>query len=199
MLLKKPFSHLTQKYWAHLPHQRWERSDIFILNWFWFCPGTLSPDTSSDIPTVTDNLYTAGHVASHSVAVSFQPDTQAGGVQGELTWGMNLLVIIYRISSLNAFSAFQVIPIRVNLLEASHMCACHALAWYSVSWLFCSPLTTTSPASEYWGIDQSITYGSAETAILTATAGIVDTGILSRQVWFSNLTLFHPIQVQPFS
>jgi pepsin A len=36
------------------------------------------------------------------------------------------------------------------------------------------PLTTTSPSSYYWGIDQSITYGN--TSILSATAGIVDTG-----------------------
>ncbi|GJE89616.1 aspartic peptidase A1 [Phanerochaete sordida] len=35
-------------------------------------------------------------------------------------------------------------------------------------------LTKTSPASEYWGINQSITYGS--TSILSSTAGIVDTG-----------------------
>ncbi|KAG2155509.1 aspartic peptidase domain-containing protein [Suillus clintonianus] len=37
-----------------------------------------------------------------------------------------------------------------------------------------TPITTTSPASEYWGINESITYGS--TTILSATAGIVDTG-----------------------
>lgn len=37
-----------------------------------------------------------------------------------------------------------------------------------------SPLTNTEPASFYWGIDQSITYGN--TAILSNTAGIVDTG-----------------------
>ena len=36
-------------------------------------------------------------------------------------------------------------------------------------------LTSTSPASEYWGIDQSISYGS-DTTILDSTAGIVDTG-----------------------
>lgn len=40
------------------------------------------------------------------------------------------------------------------------------LTYYSV--------TGTSPASRYWGIDQSITYGS--TTILSVTAGIVDTG-----------------------
>ncbi|KAF8577516.1 aspartic proteinase [Ramaria rubella] len=40
------------------------------------------------------------------------------------------------------------------------------------------PITTTSPASYYWGIDQSITYGSSESAIpiLSSTAGFVDTG-----------------------
>ncbi|KAI6112379.1 aspartic peptidase domain-containing protein [Pisolithus thermaeus] len=36
------------------------------------------------------------------------------------------------------------------------------------------PVTGTSPASRYWGINQSITYGS--TVILSYTAGIVDTG-----------------------
>ncbi|KAG1854100.1 family A1 protease [Suillus tomentosus] len=37
-----------------------------------------------------------------------------------------------------------------------------------------TPRTTTSPASRYWGIDQSISYGS--TTILSSTAGIVDVG-----------------------
>lgn len=39
-----------------------------------------------------------------------------------------------------------------------------------------APLTTTSPSSYYWGIDQTITYGAMGTPILTSTAGIVDTG-----------------------
>jgi len=38
------------------------------------------------------------------------------------------------------------------------------------------PITTTSPSSDYVGIDQSITYGSSKTEILSTTAGIVDTG-----------------------
>lgn len=37
------------------------------------------------------------------------------------------------------------------------------------------PITSTSPANEYWGIDQSISYGNDST-ILDSTAGIVDTG-----------------------
>ncbi|KAG1820851.1 aspartic peptidase domain-containing protein [Suillus subaureus] len=36
------------------------------------------------------------------------------------------------------------------------------------------PITSTSPANTYWGIDQSISYG--DTVILDETAGIVDTG-----------------------
>ena len=39
---------------------------------------------------------------------------------------------------------------------------------------FCSPITTVSPSSEFWGINQSILYGT--TTILAETAGIVDTG-----------------------
>ena len=36
------------------------------------------------------------------------------------------------------------------------------------------PITSTSPASAYWGIDQSVAYGSD--TVLPLTAGIVDTG-----------------------
>ena len=37
-----------------------------------------------------------------------------------------------------------------------------------------TPITETSPASSFWGINQSIKYGA--TNILSSTAGIVDTG-----------------------
>ncbi|KAJ7509624.1 acid protease [Mycena galericulata] len=37
-----------------------------------------------------------------------------------------------------------------------------------------TPITSISPASKFWGINQSIKYGS--TTILSSTAGIVDTG-----------------------
>jgi hypothetical protein len=37
------------------------------------------------------------------------------------------------------------------------------------------PITSTSPASNYWGIDQDLTYGN-NTSLLTGSAGIVDTG-----------------------
>ena len=37
------------------------------------------------------------------------------------------------------------------------------------------PITSTSPASNYWGIDQDLTYGTS-TTLLSGSAGIVDTG-----------------------
>ena len=37
------------------------------------------------------------------------------------------------------------------------------------------PITATSPANEFVGIDQAVTYGT-DTSILALTAGIVDTG-----------------------
>ncbi|KZT32608.1 aspartic peptidase A1 [Sistotremastrum suecicum HHB10207 ss-3] len=39
-----------------------------------------------------------------------------------------------------------------------------------------APITSTSPAGEFWGIDQSISYGTDFFNILPRTAGIVDTG-----------------------
>ena len=36
------------------------------------------------------------------------------------------------------------------------------------------PVTSTSPASRYWGINQTISYGGS--SILSSTAGVVDTG-----------------------
>lgn len=37
------------------------------------------------------------------------------------------------------------------------------------------PITSTSPASQYWGIDQDLSYGQ-DTSLLSGSAGIVDTG-----------------------
>lgn len=38
------------------------------------------------------------------------------------------------------------------------------------------PITATSPSSEYWGLDASISYGDGGTTILPVTAGIIDSG-----------------------
>ncbi|KDQ62989.1 hypothetical protein JAAARDRAFT_168376 [Jaapia argillacea MUCL 33604] len=100
--------------------------------------GTLSPDTSSTIPTVTDNLFTQGTISNHLVAISFEPTIVPDTMNGELTFGGT---------------------------DRSKYTG-------SVNYV---PITETSPASTFWGIDQSITYGSG-TTILSETAGIVDTG-----------------------
>jgi len=50
---------------------------------------TLTPDNTSIIPTVTDNLFSTHLIQKHLVSVFFAPITNASGEQnnGELTWG----------------------------------------------------------------------------------------------------------------
>ncbi|KAI0363403.1 acid protease [Pilatotrama ljubarskyi] len=100
--------------------------------------GTLSPDTRSTIPTVTDNLFSQGIITSDEVAISFEPTQDVENLNGELTFGGT---------------------------DSSKF----------VGAINFAPITRTSPASEFFGIDQSITYGTS-TNILSRTAGIVDTG-----------------------
>lgn len=55
-----------------------------------------------------------------------------------------------------------------------------------------SPLTSTSPANEYWGVDISVVYGKSH-AIFSDTAGIVDTGthsvLLGRSLYLLTVRL----------
>lgn len=99
---------------------------------------TLSPDTTSTIPTVVDNLFSQGTIPAHEIGVSFEPTTSTADNNGELTFGGT---------------------------DSSKFTG-------SITFI---PITTTSPASEFWGINQSIRYGTS-TNILSTTAGIVDTG-----------------------
>ncbi|KAI0046631.1 aspartic peptidase A1 [Auriscalpium vulgare] len=99
---------------------------------------TLSPDTNTQIPTVTDNLASQGTIPTDLVAVSFEPTTTTSVTNGELTFGGT---------------------------DSSKFTG-------SITFI---GLTGTSPANEFWGINQSIRY-STGTTILSSTAGIVDTG-----------------------
>ncbi len=45
------------------------------------------PDIGKDIPTVTDNLFNNGAIASNLVSVSFEPTTAEPVKNGELTFG----------------------------------------------------------------------------------------------------------------
>lgn len=99
--------------------------------------GTVSNTT--DVPTVTDNLYAQGTISSNLLGISYEPSSTANVPNGELTFGGT--------DSTKYTGTLNTVP-----------------------------LTTTSPASLYWGINQSVTYGTSSSAILSTTAGIVDTG-----------------------
>ncbi|KAI0768263.1 acid protease [Trametes elegans] len=49
--------------------------------------GSLSPDTKTAIPTVTDNLFAQGKLSANQVSVSFQPTNQDNNFNGELAFG----------------------------------------------------------------------------------------------------------------
>ncbi|KAG8219573.1 aspartic proteinase [Butyriboletus roseoflavus] len=99
--------------------------------------GTLTNEPYTEIPTVTQNLYTQGTIAQEVVGVFFAPTTSTSDTNGELTFGGT------------------------------------DTTKYTGTLTY-TPLTTTSPAMYYWGINESVTYGG--TTILGETAGIVDTG-----------------------
>ncbi|KAI0766435.1 acid protease [Trametes elegans] len=90
------------------------------------------------VPTVTDNLFAQGTIANNSIGIFYEPTTESGALNGELTFGD---VDTSKISG-----------------EVTYV-----------------PITSTQPASMYWGIDQELTYGT-DTTLLSGSAGIVDTG-----------------------
>lgn len=94
-------------------------------------------DGTSSVPTVTDNLYKNGIIATESIGISYVPTTAANVANGELTFG-------------------ETDPSKYT---------------GDITYV---PITSTSPASKYWGIDQQVSYGS--TPLLTGNPGIVDTG-----------------------
>ena len=53
-----------------------------------FYVGSMHPDNTSTIPTVTDNFYTEGTIAESVLSISFEPLTNISTqMNGELTWG----------------------------------------------------------------------------------------------------------------
>jgi cathepsin E len=49
--------------------------------------GTLYPDNTSVIPTVTDTLFAQGKIKQNLVAISFEPTNSTLAVNGEVTFG----------------------------------------------------------------------------------------------------------------
>ncbi|KAI8989240.1 acid protease [Trametes punicea] len=101
--------------------------------------GTLFPDVTECIPTVTDNAFSQGLIPAHEIGIAFAPIQSLESTNGELTFG--------------------------GIDESKF-----------TGPLTFVPITSTSPANEFVGIDQSITYGSAGTVVLPSTSGITDTG-----------------------
>ena len=50
-------------------------------------PGTLIPDVTQCIPTVTDNAFAQGLIDAHEIGISFEPTTSVNNQNGELTFG----------------------------------------------------------------------------------------------------------------
>lgn len=90
------------------------------------------------IPTITDNLFAQGQIASNLFAVSYSPITIEPTTDGELTFGS---------TDSSKYTG------EVNY----------------------APITSTSPSSSFWGVNQTITYGDG-VPIMDSSAGIVDTG-----------------------
>ena len=49
--------------------------------------GTLDPDNSKVIPTVTDTLFREGVISRNLVALFFQPTSPTSATNGEMTFG----------------------------------------------------------------------------------------------------------------
>ncbi|KAH9170223.1 aspartic peptidase A1 [Lactarius sanguifluus] len=103
---------------------------------------------TSSTGTPTDNLFSQGIIPAGLVSVSFEPTTNTSVTNGELTFGSTPLARVVTEFWLQDVYAYTELD---------------------------SPATTTFPASEFGGIDESIRYG-ASTTILSTTAGIVDSG-----------------------
>ncbi|EKM51579.1 uncharacterized protein PHACADRAFT_261805 [Phanerochaete carnosa HHB-10118-sp] len=104
-------------------------------------PTDLTANTVSgqdQVPTVVDNLFSQGTITSDSLGIFYEPTTQDGAINGELTFGG---------------------------IDQSKITS-------DVGFV---PITSTSPASMYWGIDQDISYGQSQ-SLVTGSPGIVDTG-----------------------
>lgn len=54
--------------------------------------GTLQPDNTTSVPTVTDSLFAAGTIPEHLVSVALLPFGNASNTElpvvGEITWGL---------------------------------------------------------------------------------------------------------------
>jgi cathepsin E len=116
------------------------------------CLGTLSPASTSIVPTVTDNLFSQGLIPTNQVGISLEPATAASVTNGELTWGGT------DSTKFTGSITYTWVKLHVFITVLSDLVP--------------RPITTVATAKELWGIDQSIGYGTS-TPILSTASGIV--------------------------
>jgi len=105
------------------------------------------------VPTVTDSLLEQRRISNESIGIFYQPTTENNLANGELTFGgvdetKYVLILLWPVY-------FLIDDFRVS---------------GDVTYV---PLTSVSPACNYWGIDQQVQYNSQT---ILEGAGIVDTG-----------------------
>ena len=114
------------------------------------------------VPTVTDNLFSQGAIANASLGIFYQPTTEEGALNGELTFG--------GVDESKCATFFlHCSPAYIHAKNADTRCRITGDVTYV-------PITSTAPASNYWGIDQNLSYGDGGETLLSGSAGIVDTG-----------------------
>ena len=55
--------------------------------------GTLSPATTSTVPTIVDNAFSQGLISADEISIAFEPTTSAESLNGVLTWGISVLLM----------------------------------------------------------------------------------------------------------
>ncbi|KAK0493994.1 aspartic peptidase domain-containing protein [Armillaria luteobubalina] len=117
-----------------------------------FASGTLSLATTTPTPTVTDNLYSQRSITNNQIGIYFAPTTLDDTLFLSHT-NCNPVLSGTDSSEITGSIGYAYIP---HLSDG----------------IF--GLGITYPASVYWGINESITYGTS-TSILSSIVGIVDT------------------------
>ena len=123
--------------------------------------GTVVPPLifSQAIPTVVDTAFAEKSIDKKTIGVFFAPPNESAA-SGELTFG--------GVDSSKYTGD-------INYVSVLHACVRFSNTILTNTFVL-RPITSTSPASNYVGIDQSITYGPSGLPILDSSAGIVDTG-----------------------
>jgi hypothetical protein len=118
-------------------------------------------DKTAGVSTVVDNLFTQGTIPINAVSVSYTPTTTVGAANGEVTFGATD-------SSKYAFLLHCFLHLLMDKM---------VLSLRFTGEIGYVPITSTAPASRYWGIDQTLTYGGGNSGTqLLSSSGIVDTG-----------------------